>query len=113
MSTTEERPVAIEVPARLDGWDVTLRFDLPAAKLGAALSRLATLGYEPRAAAAPGQASKPKRQRAEPVYTPNGDPCCPVHHKPLVEGRYGLYCPSKAAPGEEQNDKGYCALKFD
>jgi hypothetical protein len=36
-----------------------------------------------------------------------------VHHKPLAEGRYGLYCPAKAAPGEEQNDKGYCALRFD
>jgi hypothetical protein len=35
----------------------------------------------------------------------------PVHRKPLSEGRYGLFCPSRAT-GDQANDKGYCNLKF-
>lgn len=51
-------------------------------------------------------------QRVAPAYDGDGQAMCPVHRKPLQEGRYGLYCSAKAKPGEEQNDKGYCALKF-
>jgi hypothetical protein len=64
--------------------------------------------------AAPAGSATPARkaaQRVEPVYQPDGTACCPVHHKPLSEGRYGLFCSSKAT-GEHANDKGYCNLKF-
>jgi hypothetical protein len=43
----------------------------------------------------------------EALYQPDGTPCCPWHQRPLKEGRYGLYCASKAE-GEHANDKGYC-----
>lgn len=56
--------------------------------------------------------AKAKRETVEPIYQPDGTACCPVHHKALVEGRYGLYCSAKAKEGEAQNDKGYCALRF-
>jgi hypothetical protein len=47
----------------------------------------------------------------EPWYKPDGTPCCPWHQRPLKEGRYGLYCPSKAE-GEQANDKGYCIFSL-
>jgi hypothetical protein len=62
----------------------------------------------PTVAAAP----KPKAERVKPFYDGNGDPCCPVHRKPLKEGQYGLYCSCKAKDGEAANDKGYCNLRF-
>jgi hypothetical protein len=53
---------------------------------------------------------KPKRPALpEPWYQPDGTACCPWHQRPLKEGRYGLYCPSKAE-GEQANDKGYCVF---
>jgi hypothetical protein len=55
---------------------------------------------------------KTKAQYVDPIYDGNGDPCCPVHRKPLAEGRYGPYCQCKAKDGEAANDKGYCNLKF-
>lgn len=108
-------PLELTIRAALNGWPVDVHLALPAEKVAAALERLAALGYSPRAEAAPaaGKEARPARPRVEPVYTPDGAPCCPVHHKPLAEGRYGLYCPAKARPGDEQNDKGYCALRFD
>jgi hypothetical protein len=60
---------------------------------------------------APLGATRKPAQRVEPAYDTNGDPICPTHRKPLSEGRYGLYCPSKAQ-GEHANDKGYCSLRF-
>ena len=67
----------------------------------------------PAASTAPlGGAPRKPAQRVEPIYQPDGTPCCPVHHKPLTEGQYGLFCKSKAQPGDVQNDKGYCSLRF-
>lgn len=54
------------------------------------------------------QARKPSEP---PLYSDDGTPCCPWHRKPLREGRYGLYCPSKAE-GEQANGKGYCCYSF-
>ncbi|MEI7772043.1 MAG: hypothetical protein WCI67_18765 [Chloroflexales bacterium] len=48
MSADTAAPVALTVHALLDGWPVDLAFDLPPARLGAALDRLAELGYAPR-----------------------------------------------------------------
>lgn len=107
MSTeqTPRPPLELTVHAELDGWPLDIALSLPAEKVRTALERLATLGYTPRREAA--------RPKVEPVYKPDGTPCCPVHKRPLVEGRHGLYCPSKAGDGEEANDKGYCALRFE
>lgn len=55
---------------------------------------------------------KPKAERVKPFYDGSGDPCCPVHCKPLKEGSYGLYCSCRAKDGEAGNDKGYCSLRF-
>lgn len=114
---TPARPALdLTIRAQFAGWPVDVHLSLPAEKLGAALARLGELGYTPReaAVAAAAPSARPQaRPKVEPVYKPDGTPCCPVHHKPLSEGRYGLYCPAKAQAGEEQNDKGYCALKFD
>lgn len=115
MSETTRPPLDLTVRATLNGWPVDVHLALPAEKVAAALDRLAALGYAPRveALASSSPARKPARPKVEPLYTPAGAPCCPVHHRELAEGRYGLYCPSKAAPGEEANEKGYCALRFD
>lgn len=55
---------------------------------------------------------KSTAQYVDPMYDGNGEACCPVHKKPLAEGRYGPYCQSRAKAGEAANDKGYCALRF-
>lgn len=113
--TTEARAVPVRVHAALDGWPVDLDLTIAPARLPVALAKLAALGFTPATAApaAPAQVERPRRPRVEPVYQPDGTACCPVHHKPLSEGRYGLYCSAKARPGDEQNDKGYCALRFE
>lgn len=113
--TAARPPLDLTIRAQFAGWPVDVHLSLPAEKLGAALARLGELGYTPRdaAPAAAPQARPQARAKVEPAYKPDGTPCCPVHHKPLSEGRYGLYCPAKAAEGEERNDKGYCALRFD
>lgn len=59
-----------------------------------------------------GNGKKPASERVAPIYDGDGQPCCPVHKKPLSEGRYGLYCSAKAKDGQAANDKGYCALRF-
>jgi hypothetical protein len=114
---TPARPsLDLTVHAQLDGWPVDIAFTLPAERLSAALTRLGELGYTPRATTPPAPAQAPRkapRERVEPVYKPDGTPCCPVHLKPLANGKYGLYCPSKATEGQEQNEKGYCALRFE
>lgn len=115
MSDTPRTPIELTVQAELDGWPLDVHLSLPAEKVRPALARLAELGYTPRhAPASPATpARQPARQKVEPLYTPQGAPCCPVHKRELAEGRYGLYCPAKAGPGEAANDKGYCALRFD
>lgn len=55
---------------------------------------------------------KPRRPALpEPWYDAAGETCCPWHRKPLREGRYGLYCSSKAE-GEQANDRGYCVFSL-
>lgn len=116
MSTEQTTPrpaLELTVHAVLNGWDLDLHLSLPAEKVGAALDRLGALGFTPRTpAGVPSPVRKQARPKVEPVYKPDGTACCPVHKRPLVEGNYGLYCPARAAEGEESNDKGYCALRF-
>ena len=60
----------------------------------------------------PAAAPRTKAQTVEPFYRPDGTACCPVHTTPLSQGSYGLYCSTKAKPGESANPKGYCNLRF-
>lgn len=55
---------------------------------------------------------KIKAQYVDPFYNDNGEACCPVHRRPLADGRYGPYCKSRATGDESANDKGYCKLRF-
>jgi hypothetical protein len=61
---------------------------------------------------APPPTPRPPAEWVDPEYDNNGDPCCPVHHRPLKQGTYGSYCSARAAAGESANEKGYCSLKF-
>jgi hypothetical protein len=110
-----KQDLTITVTARVDGFDTEICYTGSIEQLLQITKRLRELGAEPLLApaahSAPLNGSKPKAKPVEPVYTPDGTPCCPVHHKPLTEGRYGLYCPSKAE-GEHANAKGYCSLRF-
>jgi hypothetical protein len=95
-----------------NGYEVTFSLEAEGGALlqaaEALMGQLQQRGYAP--AAAGGTHPAPKAAKApalEPYYNDDGDPCCPHHKKPLKEGRYGLYCPSRAE-GEIANDKGYC-----
>lgn len=55
---------------------------------------------------------KTKAQYVDPYYNDDGEACCPVHRRPLADGRYGPYCQSRASGDEAASDKGYCALRF-
>lgn len=101
--------VPIKVAARLDGWPVVVELEIAPARLGAALAKLAGLGFTPDApTAAPAAPQRTKRQTVEPAYDEQGEPLCPKHNKPLRQGQYGLYCPSK----DDTQPRGYCGLKF-
>ena len=93
---------------------VRVEFTGPIAGIPAAVERLKAAGIlelveKSRPAA---QGKNTKAQRVEPIYDGDGTPCCPVRKRPLSEGQYGLYCSAKAQPGDVQNAKGYCGLKF-
>jgi hypothetical protein len=111
-----ERQANITIEVGPLGLTVRCEYSGSLASIPAAIERLKQAGVVELVSGARHTAplgnGKAKAERVEPVYQPDGTPCCPVHRKPLSEGRYGLYCPAKAKPGEEQNDKGYCNLKF-
>ena len=114
-----EQRTTIRIEVAPDGLHITAEYVGQLASIPAAIERLRAAGVlelvasskPAQAAPAPAQQRKPA-ERVEPAYKPDGTPCCPVHRKPLAEGRYGLYCPSKAQAGEQANDKGYCSLRF-
>lgn len=56
---------------------------------------------------APSKAAKPKPLTDDPLFNDDGDMLCPHHGTPLREGRFGLFCASRAE-GEHANAKGYC-----
>jgi len=115
-----EKQATITIEVAPDGLHVRAEYIGTLSSIPAAIERLRAAGViqlveqsKPATPVAP--AATPRRQaapRVEPVYPPDGTACCPVHRKTLSEGRYGLFCPAKAKAGEEQNDKGYCNLKF-
>jgi hypothetical protein len=116
----ERRPVkqdlTITIHACVNGFDAEICFSGQLDQLEALTRRLRDLGMSPSGVRqlAPVQSTPARKaaQRVEPVYQPDGTACCPVHHKPLSEGRYGLFCPSRATGDQAANDKGYCALRF-
>ena len=110
-------PIRIEIGP--DGLRISIEYTGSLSSIPTAIERLRAAGVlelaERGKPSAPGQAAPAALTRAErvaPTYKPDGTACCPVHHKPLVEGRYGLYCPSKAQADEQANPKGYCSLRF-
>jgi hypothetical protein len=109
-----EKPTTIRITVAPDGLRISAEYVGALSSIPAAVEQLRASGIldlvQPLPIAAP---RAKKKTRIEPMYQPDGTPCCPAHLRPLKEGQHGLYCSAKAKPGEEQNDKGYCNLKFD
>ena len=108
--------IAITIELAPDGLHIHCAYQGTLASIPAAVKRLQDAGllelvntHRVALAAAP---AKAKIERVEPYYKPDGTACCPIHKSPLSQGQYGLYCSAKAKPGEAQNAKGYCSLKF-
>jgi len=110
----QHQQVDIQIECVCEGYTVRVEYNGAVATVKSAIARLRAAGLEPSRTTAPTAAPAP-RQRAEtvePLYQPDGTACCPVHRRALSEGRYGLFCSSKAQPGQAANDKGYCSLRF-
>jgi hypothetical protein len=119
--------LTITIHATIGGFDTEICFSGQLDQLEAITRRLRDLGASPAGvhqlapAAAPaqqaslnaanGHINRKPAERMTQAYDGAGQPMCPVHHKPLTEGRYGLYCPSRA-DGEHANQKGYCNIRF-
>lgn len=121
MSEAPFNRIPITIEAAPDGLHITIAYDGTLASIPAAVEKLRAAGILDLVRPSQGSHSAPLNggntprraaERVEPIYQPDGTACCPVHRKALSEGRYGLFCSAKAKPGEEQNDKGYCSLKF-
>jgi hypothetical protein len=101
----------ITIHAALEGWPVDVAYRGKLEQLPAALQRLSAAGLTPYAPNAPTshqQPAKPRQERVEPIYMASGEPCCPIHKRPLREGQFGLHCTAKDPEGKN----GYCSLKF-
>lgn len=123
---TTRQELTITIHARVNDFDTEICFSGQLEQLEALTRRLRDLGMSPAGVQqlAPVQSggtsiaqggvipARKAAQRVEPAYDGSGQAICPIHRKPLSEGRYGQYCPSRAE-GEHANAKGYCALKFD
>lgn len=114
-------PLHISIELAPDGLHVRIDYDGALRTIPTTIAQLERAGlvelvqtYRATPVAAPAGAGqhKPKAERVTPEYDGAGEPLCPVHHKALSQGRYGLYCSAKAKPGESSNEKGYCSLKF-
>lgn len=115
MSEAKDVRIAIEVAP--DGVHIRAEYTGTLASIPAAVERLRAAGVldlvnTHRAPTAPAQTRHKPAQRVEPLYSPDGTACCPVHRTVLSEGNYGPYCSAKAKPGEAANAKGYCSLRF-
>ena len=114
-----ERQANITIEVAPDGLHIRCEYTGSLASIPAAVERLRAAGVldlvKPSAApaAAPSGGTTPRAQRVAPAYNGDGSACCPVHNTPLSQGQFGLYCSSKAKPGESANAKGYCNLKFE
>ena len=117
---TREQRTTIRIEVAPDGLHITAEYVGQLASIPAAIERLRAAGVLELVASsrpagmapAPAAQQRQAAQRVEPFYRPDGTACCPVHHKPLAEGRFGLFCSTKAQAGEQANAKGYCNLRF-
>lgn len=103
----------ISIELAPDGLHVTCEYLGPLSSIPAAVKRMVDAGLVElvathRAAPAATPSAKPKAQRVQPEYDAGGEACCPKHHKPLREGKFGLFCPAK----DDSTERGYCALRF-
>lgn len=112
MSTTDPLPgVEYTIEGHYQGYRVVVELGGGLHRVPAVAERLRALGIEPVIAPpAPQKPAQRAQQAAEPWYNDAGEACCPWHKKPLRDGRYGLYCPSRAE-GDQANDKGYCTFR--
>jgi len=113
--TRSEKQCTIQVEIAPDGLHVRAEWTAGLSTIPGVIERLKALGVVKlvsggKPTVTPG--AKPKPETVEPLYKPDGTPCCPVHKRPLSDGQYGLYCSARAKPGEAANSKGYCALRF-
>lgn len=126
ISARTERQATITIEVAPDGLHVRCEYVSGLSSIPAAIERLKAAGVLQLVAqsrptppapltVAPATIRQPqprKAERVEPWYDSRGEACCPSHRKPLQEGQYGLYCPSRASRDEPQNAKGYCNLTF-
>lgn len=114
---SEEKQANITIEVAPDGLHIRCEYTGAISTIPAAIERLRAAGVldlvqtSKGAHTAPLGATRKPAERVSVAYDGAGQPMCPIHRKPLSEGRYGLYCPSKAQ-GEHANDKGYCNLRF-
>lgn len=40
-------------------------------------------------------------------YNKAGEPCCPIHERPLKQGKFGYFCSAK----DERGKNGYCDFR--
>lgn len=118
-TTRSERQCNITVELAPDGVHVRAEYTGALSSIPAVIERLRALGVVELVSGGKhgpdtksGPSTKPRAETVEPIYQPDGTPCCPTHKRALSEGQYGLYCSAKAKPGEAANGKGYCALRF-
>lgn len=108
---SNDTPIEYRIRGQYQGYTVEIEMTGRLAQLPLLVERLKANGVEPLpVASAPQRPAQRPQQGAElpePWYNDAGDACCPWHRKPLREGRYGQYCPSRAE-GDQANDKGYC-----
>ncbi|MBK9711521.1 MAG: hypothetical protein IPO81_09390 [Kouleothrix sp.] len=114
LDAAPRRALAMTINISMDGFPVEISFDGSLDQLPAITKRLRALGAEPAAAPAPKDERAPVRpERVTPSYDSDGNPCCPVHKRPLSDGAHGLFCSAKARTGQVADKKGYCGLKFE
>src|SRR5262249_40061757 len=101
-----EKQANITIEVAPDGLHIRAEYTGTLGSIPQALERLKAAGVLDLVAASrvalpignsPARKSNPP---IDPIYQADGTPCCPVHKKALAEGRYGLYCPSKAKGDE-------------
>lgn len=111
-SAQPEKPVEITITIAPDGLSVSATYTGTLSSIPTAVEKLIAAGVLNLVKPLPISAPRQKKPRLEPLYQPDGTPCCPAHLRPLKEGQYGMYCSCKAKPGEPADNNGYCGLKF-
>lgn len=107
-----EKQTTIRITIAPDGLHISAEYTGTLSSIPEALERLRAAGVLDLVRPLPIAPPRQKKAKIEPMYQPDGTPCCPAHLRPLREGQHGLYCSAKAKPGEQANEKGYCNLSF-